>query len=79
MRFAETIDGILAGRTYVRTDEDGFLRRCYFYASYDHVVFRYCDQDRAERAQTEDGPFTLAPLPEDLTADDWELEGDGDD
>ena len=76
MRFAEIIDDVLAGRTYVRKDEDGFLRKCYFYRSYDHVVFRYCDRDRAERAQIEDGHFTLAPLPEDLTADDWRPEGD---
>ena len=75
MRFAEIIDGILAGLTYVRTDSEGDARRCYFYQSYDHVVFRYCDQDRAERARFEDGIFTLAPLPEDLTADDWEQEG----
>ena len=76
MRVAEIVDGILAGRTYIRTDSEGDARRCYLYRSYDHVVFRYCETDRAERAQIEDGLFTLAPLPEDLTADDWEPEGE---
>lgn len=70
MRFAEIVDDLLAGKTYVRTNRNGKQRECYYVKRYDSIVFEYTNPDHYE-----DYWYTCLPCSEDLTADDWEPEG----
>ena len=74
MRFAEIIDDVLAGRTYIREDSGGDLRECYYRKRYDRIAFAYSDPDIVSWDHDRCGAHLYAPTPEDLTADDWEPE-----
>ena len=75
MRFAEIVDVVLAGKTYVRRDKEGNQRECYYRRKYDRVVFVYSSLDVQERADFADEWYSYLPYSSDLTADDWMPEG----
>ena len=76
VRFAEIIDDVLAGRTYIRKDEEGNQRECYYRQRYDRFVFVYTNLDVQEEVDFADDWYSYLPYSEDLTADDWEPEGE---